>query len=147
MFDSSIPRVPLQRTQGCLLGTLPRELVPGTLDQFELDLLAKVRQSELTGVVIDLSALELMDLTEFRRLRQILSMTAMLGRRCIVVGLRPGVVAGLVALGADATGMRTALNVELGLETLLREAPRATASGDEAVALPEELRQALGRAR
>lgn len=148
MFDSSIPRVPLQRTQGCLLGTLPRELVPGTLDQFELDLLAKVRQSEVTGVVIDLSALELMDLTEFRRLRQILSTTTMLGRRCIVVGLRPGVVAGLVALGADAAGMQTALNVELGLEALLRDTPRATASGwDEAIALPEELRQALGRAR
>jgi len=137
------------------LGTLPRELVPGTLEQFELDLLAKVRQSELVGVVIDLSALELMDLTEFRKLRRVLSMTQMLGPTTIVVGLRPGVVAGLVALGADATGMRTALNVELGLEALLSQAPlrqarhrQAPAAGgsansEDAAVLPEVLRQAL----
>ena len=137
------------------MGTLPRELVPGTLEQFELDLLAKVRQSELVGVVIDLSALELMDLTEFGKLRRILGMTQMLGPKTILVGLRPGVVAGLVALGADAAGIRTALNVELGLEALLtqaqlsqallRRAPHAGPSADseEAAVLPEVLRQAL----
>jgi len=152
MFDSSIPRVPLQRTQGCLLGTLPRELVPGTLEQFELDLLAKVRQSALAGVVIDLSALELMDLTEFGKLRRILRMTEMLGPKTVLVGLRPGVVAGLVALGADAAGLRTALNVELGLETMLQSAlgsPQrsAPAAPDEAAFLPDVLRQALAGAR
>jgi|SRR6187399_1454194 len=141
MFDSSVPRVPLQRSKGSVLATLPHELAPGTLDQFELDLLAKVREHGLTGVVIDLSALELMDLTEFAKLKRIVQMTQMLGPKIVVVGLRPGVVAGLVALGADATGLTTALNMELGLEVL-----RAQASGvalSEAAELPEVLRQAL----
>ena len=62
-------------------------------------------------------------------------------------------MAGLVALGADAAGLRTALNVELGLEALLRDAPGASSGpgqgsdsgsgSDEAVVLPAALRQAL----
>ena len=143
MMDPSIPRIPLQTTQGCLLGTLPRELVPGTLFQFELDLLEKVSHCRLLGVVIDLSAVELMDLTEFRKLRRIIDMTAMLGPRAVAVGWRPGVVAGLIALGADATGLATALNVELGLDTLLG---RQTATNPDTAALPDVLRQALAGA-
>jgi len=141
MFDSSVPRVPLQRSKRSVLATLPRELPPGTLEQFELDLLEKVRESALSGVVIDLSALELMDLTEFAKLKRIVQMTQMLGPKIVVVGLRPGVVAGLVALGADAAGLTTALNMELGLEVL-----RAQLSDEalaEAAELPEVLRQAL----
>ena len=141
MFDSSVPRVPLQRSKGSVLATLPRELTPGTLEQFELDLLEKVRETALSGVVIDLSALELMDLTEFAKLKRIVQMTQMLGPKIVVVGLRPGVVAGLVALGADAAGLTTALNMELGLEVL-----RARVSDEalaEAAELPEVLRQAL----
>lgn len=141
MFDSSIPRVPLQRTQGCLLATLPHELTPGTLEQFELDLLAKVRENMVSGVVIGLGALELMDLTEFAKLKRIVQMTQMLGPKTVVVGLRPGVVAGLVALGADARGLTTALNVELGLEAV--RDPASNVASAELAQLPEELRQAL----
>src|SRR5688572_78221 len=141
MFDSSIPRVPLQRTQGCVLATLPHELAPGTLEQFELDLLAKVRENTVSGVVIGLGAVELMDLTEFAKLKRIVQMTQMLGPKTVVVGLRPGVVAGLVALGADASGLTTALNVELGLEAV-RDPTLGVASA-EAAQLPEVLRQAL----
>jgi rsbT antagonist protein RsbS len=141
MFDSSIPRVPLQRTQGCVLATLPQELAPGTLEQFELDLLTKVRENTVSGVVIGLGALELMDLTEFAKLKRIVQMTQMLGPKVVVVGLRPGVVAGLVALGADARGLTTALNVELGLEAV-RDRASGVASA-EVAQLPEMLRQAL----
>jgi len=141
MTDSGIPRVPLQRTQGCVLATLPAELAPGLLVQFELDLLAKIRESELRGVVIDLSSLELMDLTDFRKLSRIAKMTEVLGARAILVGLRPGVVAGLVALGASAEGLDTALNVELGLERLVEQ--RAAQDAAAEVELPIALKRAL----
>ena len=124
-----------------MLATLPRELAPGTLDQFELDLLEKIREYALSGVVIDLSSVELMDLTEFAKLKRIVQMTKMLGPKTVVVGLRPGVVAGLVALGADAGGLTTALNMELGLEVL--RAQTSSVASAQATELPEVLRQAL----
>lgn len=144
MTELDVPRVPLQVTQGCILATLQGDLQPGFLDQFKQDLLARIRQAEARGIVIDLSALDLMDLTEFEALKRLAAMADVLGARTVVVGLRPGVVAGLVALGADASGLKLALNVELGLGAL-KEMGHALAS-HEREALPEALARALEEA-
>ncbi len=70
------------------------------------------------SVVFEVSACEVMDLDEFAQLKKAVRTVELLGFRCVVAGLRPGIVAYIVSSGAELVALRTALDLELALEQL-----------------------------
>lgn len=99
----------------CVVATLRDDLDRGQFASFRSELLEAVRSQRAHGVVLDASALEIVDTADFARLRQTLEMVELMGARTVLVGLKPDVVAALVELGADIDGISGELTLEAGL--------------------------------
>src|SRR5687767_8971619 len=82
------------------------------------DLTSKIVSARAKGVLIDISALEMVDSFIGRMLGNIAAMSRVLDAQTVVVGMRPAVAITLVELGMSLTGVRTALDVEKGMELL-----------------------------
>jgi len=78
---------------------------------------AQARQN-VNSVAFDVSACDVMDLDEFAELQRAVRTVEWLGLRCVVAGLRPGIVAYIVSSGVELGALRTALDLELALEEL-----------------------------
>jgi len=95
----------------------------GDVDASELRVLvnslaeAQARQN-VDSVVMEVSACEVMDLDEFAELQKAVRTVEWLGLRCVVAGLRPGIVAYIVSSGVELGTLRAALDLELALEQL-----------------------------
>jgi rsbT antagonist protein RsbS len=92
------------------------------------DLTVRIVASKARGVMIDISALEIVDSFIGRMLNNIAAMSRVLDAVTVVVGMRPAVAITLVELGLTLTGVRTALNVDKGLAMIRR---LIDAEGDE----------------
>ena len=82
------------------------------------DLTAQIVRRRARGVLIDISSLEIVDSFIGRTLANIAAMSRVLDAETVVVGMRPAVAITLVELGMSLVGVRTALNVERGMELL-----------------------------
>jgi rsbT antagonist protein RsbS len=82
------------------------------------DLTNRISQTGARGVLIDISSLEIVDSFIGRMLGNIASMSRVLDADTVVVGMQPAVAITLVELGMSLTGVRTALNVDAGMELL-----------------------------
>jgi rsbT antagonist protein RsbS len=87
------------------------------------DLTARIADTHARGVLIDISALEIVDSFIGRILANIAAMARVLDARTVVVGMRPAVAITLVELGLSLRGVSTALDVDKGMELIAREAP------------------------
>jgi rsbT antagonist protein RsbS len=87
------------------------------------DLTTMIAKSGAYGVLIDISALDMVDSFIGRMIGNIAGMSRVLDAETVVVGMRPAVAITLVELGLSLTGVRTALDVEKGM-VLLRAATR-----------------------
>ena len=97
------------------------------------DLTAAISRHESAGVLIDISSIDVVDSFIGRVLANIAQMSRVLDAETVVVGMQPSVAITLVELGLSLKGVRSALNVERGMELLKR-----TATGTEADADDEE---------
>lgn len=114
-------RIPVLQMGKCLLVTIQVDLQDQTAVLLQDDLAVKISASGATGVLIDISSLEIVDSFIGRMLAGISGIAAVLGATTVVVGMQPAVAITLVELGLSLDGVRTALNVERGM-TLLRHA-------------------------
>jgi rsbT antagonist protein RsbS len=94
------------------------------------DLTTRISQTGAFGVLIDISALEIVDSLIGRMISNISSMSRVLDAQTVVVGMQPAVAITLVELGLTLPGVKTALDVEKGM-ALLRETMGVPESDDD----------------
>jgi rsbT antagonist protein RsbS len=92
------------------------------------DLTTRISETNAHGVLIDISSLEIVDSFIGRMLGNIASMSRILDAQTVVVGMQPAVAITLVELGMSLPGVRTALNVDAGMELL-----RQSLNGNKAI--------------
>jgi len=114
-------RIPILQLGRNLLVTIQVDLMDQTALALQDDLASRIERTGATGVLIDISALEIVDSFIGRMLASISSIAHVLGASSVVVGMQPAVAITLVELGLSLTGVRTALNVDRGME-MLRQA-------------------------
>jgi anti-anti-sigma regulatory factor len=111
-------RIPLQLSRGRVLASIQVEIALPILERFRQDLLHFVSTHEAKSVILDLAGVEVMDLDEFNYLKGTLEMVAVLGARPILAGLQPGMVAALVEMGVESSGILAARNVDRAVDQL-----------------------------
>lgn len=111
-------RVPILRIGDCLLVTVQVDMHDELAMALQDDLTNKIVDSKARGVLIDISALEMVDSFIGRMLGNIAAMSRILDAQTVVVGMQPAVAITLVELGLALPGIRTALNVDAGLALL-----------------------------
>ena len=114
-------RVPILKLEGYLLVSIQVDMHDQLALTLQDDLTQKIVATRARAVLIDISALEMVDSFMGRMLGNIAAMSRILDAQTVVVGMRPAVAITLVELGLSLPGIRTALNVDAGL-ALLREA-------------------------
>ncbi|CAM5263769.1 STAS domain-containing protein [Streptomyces griseomycini] len=110
--------VPVLRLGDVLLVTLQGDLHDSTAQQLQQDLSETIAHSRVTGVVIDISGVEIVDSFLGRVLAEIAAQAELLAARTVVAGMRPAVAITLVELGLTLPGLRTALTTEAAMELL-----------------------------
>ena len=111
-------RIPILKMGEYLLVTVQVDMHDRLALTLQDDLTAKIVQAGAKGVLIDISALEMVDSFMGRMLGDLAAMSRVLDAETVVVGMRPAVAITLVELGLSLTGVRTALNVERGMDLL-----------------------------
>ena len=104
-----------------LLVTIQIDLYDRLATNLEADLVQMVNKTEAKGVLIDISALSIVDSFMGRILGNIGSMSKIMDAETVVVGMQPAVAITLIELGLELKGVSTALNVEKGMELLRRK--------------------------
>lgn len=112
--------VPLMRIKDTLLVTLQGDLDDATVIRIEERLTREVARTRVTGTLIDVSALDVVDSFIARVLARVVAMIRLLGAEAAVVGIQPAVAITLVELGVPMGHLDTALNAEQGLALLDR---------------------------
>lgn len=119
-------RIPILQMGDFLLVTIQVDMHDQLALALQDDLTAKIANVGAKGVLIDISALEIVDSFVGRMIANISSMSRILDARTVVVGMQPAVAITLVELGMSLAGVKTALNVERGMQYL-----RASHENDE----------------
>lgn len=101
-----------------LLVTIQIDLYDRLATNLETDLVQMVNKTGARGVLIDISALSIVDSFMGRILGNIGSMSKIMDAETVVVGMQPAVAITLIELGLELRGVHTALNVEKGMELL-----------------------------
>lgn len=121
-------RVPVVRVAGVLVATLQDDLDDDSALGFQAELGDRVVSDRASGVLLDISALEIVDSFVSKVLSDTARVCSVLGAQVAIVGMRPAVAVTLVELGLSMSGVSTALTVDHGLD-LLRRGPAAVQRG------------------
>ena len=111
-------KIPILRMGSFLLVTIQVDLYDRLALNLESDLVQMVNKTSAKGVLIDISAVSIVDSFMGRIIGNIANMTRIMDAQTVVVGMQPAVAITLVELGLPLHGVRTALNVEKGMELL-----------------------------
>ncbi|WP_192822458.1 STAS domain-containing protein [Rufibacter sp. LB8] len=111
-------RIPILKMGPFLLVTIQVDLYDRLALTLENDLINMVSKTEAKGVLIDISAVSIVDSFMGRILGNIASMSKIMDATTVVVGMQPAVAITLVELGLTLSGVYTALDVEQGMELL-----------------------------
>jgi rsbT antagonist protein RsbS len=117
-----VDRIAILKMGSYLLVTIQVDMHDRLALTLQEDLTDRIVKTRAKGVLIDISALEVVDSFIGRMLGNIAGMASLLDAETVLVGMQPAVAITLVELGLSLKGIRTALNVEKGME-LLQKAP------------------------
>ena len=123
-------RIPILKMGEFLLVTIQVDMHDRLALSLQDDLTGQIVKHRAHGVLIDISALEIVDSFIGRMLASIASMAHLLDAQTVVVGMQPAVAITLVELGLPMRGIRTALDVEKGMVALRGAILEAGQDGD-----------------
>jgi rsbT antagonist protein RsbS len=117
--------VPILKQGAILIATVQAALTDSDTVRLRQDLMQQVSRFRAQGIIVDVTAIDVMDSYAARSLRTVAHMTRLRGADTVIVGLQPEVAFSMVQLGLAFEGMHTALDLEEGLALLNRQlAPR-----------------------
>ncbi|MBM0066733.1 STAS domain-containing protein [Alkalicoccobacillus gibsonii] len=114
-------RIPILKLGEYLLISIQTELDDQTALQFQEDLLNKIHQEGSSGVVIDLTSVDMIDSFIAKVLGDVVDMSSLMGAKVVLTGIRPAVAITLIDMGIKLEDVSTALDLEQGLEKLQQE--------------------------
>ncbi|HLE32627.1 MAG TPA: STAS domain-containing protein [Bacteroidota bacterium] len=120
--------VPILKQGDFLIATLQAALSDDDLTNLRDALVDRVGKARSRGVIVDVTALDVMDSFAARTLRGLTHMVKLRGAETVIVGIQPEVAFSMVQLGLTLEGVRTALDLEEGL-SLLNMTTKGTGSG------------------
>ena len=124
-------RIPILRMGDFLLVTIQVDMHDRLARTLQDDLTERIERTGAKGVLIDISALEIVDSYIGRMIANISAMSRILDAQTVVVGMRPAVAITLVELGVTMAGVDTALTVERGMQRLRARLGRHTSDDDD----------------
>jgi len=113
-------RIPVLLIGKTLLVTMQSDLHDKVALALQEELAERIIKTEAKGVVIDISALEIVDSFIGRLLANTAEISSLLGARTVVVGMQPAIAITLVELGLGLQGIQTALDVDRGIALLAK---------------------------
>ena len=111
-------RIPILRMGNLLLVTIQVDLYDKLAETLEADLVQMISKTNAKGVLIDISAVSIIDSFMGRIIGNIATMSRVLDAETVVVGMQPAVAITLVELGLPLKGVASALSVDKGMEVL-----------------------------
>ncbi|ABY35872.1 MULTISPECIES: STAS domain-containing protein [Chloroflexus] len=124
-------RIPILKIGDILIASIQVALHDASAVQFKDDLLQKIHDTRARGVIIDLTALDVVDSFIGRLIADIAAMAGLMGARVVLTGLQPAVAITLVELGLELPRVLTALNLEKGLAMMQRMTGEESDDGAE----------------
>ncbi len=121
-----VERIPIIRMGRWLLVTIQVDMYDQLAMTLQNDLTEQIARQGSEGVLVDISALEIVDSFIGRMIANTAAMARVLGADTVLVGMQPAVAITLVELGLSLPGIRTARNVEMGMALLDRMATART---------------------
>jgi rsbT antagonist protein RsbS len=118
-----VERIPILKMGPYLLVTIQVDMDDGTAMSLQDDLTAQIVKHHAKGVLIDISSLDVVDSFIGRMLANTAAMARVLDAEAVVVGMQPSVAITLVELGLSLRGVRSALDVEKGMDMLRASRP------------------------
>lgn len=122
-------RIPILKMGDCLLVTIQVDMHDELALQLQDDLTEQISRYRARGVLIDISALDMVDSFIGRMLGTIAALAKVLDAETVVVGMRPAVAITLVELGITLRGLQTALDVERGMALIQKALGRRGPDG------------------
>lgn len=113
--------VPILKQGSILIASVQAALTDSDAERLRYDLMERVSQFRAQGIIVDVTAIDVMDSFAARSLRTIAHMTRLRGADTVIVGLQPEVAFAMVQLGLAFDDMNTALDLEEGLALLNRQ--------------------------
>jgi len=110
--------VPILKQGSILIASVQAALTDSDAERLRYDLMERVSRFRAQGIIVDVTAIDVMDSFAARSLRTIAHMTRLRGADTVIVGLQPEVAFAMVQLGLAFDDMNTALDLEEGLSLL-----------------------------
>lgn len=120
-------QIPIMRIGPTLLTTVHIELRDAVAEAFQEDVLETIEKTGSTGLLIDISGLDMVDSYVARILAEMGRMAKLMGTKTVIVGMRPEVAATLIRMGYLMDGVEAALDVDDGLSLLGHVVPKRRA--------------------
>jgi len=122
-------RIPILRLGDILLTSIQSDITDEHAMMLQADLLGQLERTRARGVVIDITALDVVDSYMARILAELAAMARLMGGEIVITGMNPMVAITLIEMGRGLSRVMTALNLEQGVEKLRR---RLAEQGEEA---------------
>jgi rsbT antagonist protein RsbS len=123
-------QVPILKQGDYLIASIQTALTDADLSSLQDDLARRVSRARSLGVIIDVTALDVLDSFACRTLSGIAQMTRLRGAETVIVGIQPDVAFAMVQMGLRLEGVATTLDLEEGLAWLTRRMAEGRHRGD-----------------